>query len=321
MSDENIKQYASINTTWSKCSKGYAVYSKVVSLPIEGRLVIPGLKVSGKSTVSGKTDGLTIKTTYEKVENHVDKILGLISSETEKFEKITRQNIHEIRSINTSLYHTAYSLMDTTEIKRISEYSTLESEKIKNIMAFSQLLSVRFDVMGISTTDFINEFNTAQVAIYKKFKKIYKCFKSTAAKKNIQLTFSGKSLGLSEGPDIVEILAFLSIDNAIKYSPEHQECKIEIKEDEKTIEVKITNIGPKIENEEIEKLFTKGYRGKNARKSGANGTGLGLSILKSIVKDGFGGDFNIHQNENKTEIEKIPYHEISAHFSFPRYYS
>lgn len=86
--------------------------------------------------------------------------------------------------------------------------------------------------------------------------------------------------------DAVEFTSVVTnlLENAIKYSPEHTSIFFTLKEHTDNIELKISDEGYGIPEEERERVFEKFYRigSENMRKS--KGTGLGLYIVKRFVE-------------------------------------
>ena len=75
----------------------------------------------------------------------------------------------------------------------------------------------------------------------------------------------------------------LLLDNALKYTEENDEIKIETyqKDNKVVIEVKDTGIG--ISDEGLTRVFERFYREDEARNRETGGTGLGLSLASYIV--------------------------------------
>jgi signal transduction histidine kinase len=71
------------------------------------------------------------------------------------------------------------------------------------------------------------------------------------------------------------------IDNAIKFSPQGSEVKVEVYEKDDQVVLAITDQGPGIPDAEKGKIFERFYR---VRKSNHfTGSGLGLSIVKWVI--------------------------------------
>lgn len=82
---------------------------------------------------------------------------------------------------------------------------------------------------------------------------------------------------------IKHVLTIL-IDNAIKYSEEKGEIKVELKihGNKKVLSVYNTGIG--IKKDKLDKVFERFYREDEARNSSGGGYGLGLSIASEVVR-------------------------------------
>jgi signal transduction histidine kinase len=77
-------------------------------------------------------------------------------------------------------------------------------------------------------------------------------------------------------------LAFKNvIENACKFSAEHL-ARVSLTVERNRLVVEVADNGIGIDEEEIDKIFTPFYRGKN--KSLAEGTGIGLALTKRIVE-------------------------------------
>jgi len=78
---------------------------------------------------------------------------------------------------------------------------------------------------------------------------------------------------------------FNLLDNAIKYNVVNGEVTVGVhnEDDRPFIKITIQDTGIGIPKDQIEKLFTKFFRGENAIKVAPNGTGLGLYITKNII--------------------------------------
>lgn len=71
------------------------------------------------------------------------------------------------------------------------------------------------------------------------------------------------------------------LDNAIKFSPQQGKIEIKIIKNQDYYQIKISNNGPKITDEEKKYLYNKFYQGDTSHSS--EGTGIGLAIVKKIV--------------------------------------
>lgn len=300
---------------WTVCPNGFATYSVYVDEGGGYFLILPGLKVRGLSKAQGKSVGLTVLADVKKVENHVTSVFEAIASIREGFEQSTRQNIHEVRGINNSLYNAAYELQGLLERSGHTHREGLA----KNITAFSEILSARLDVISYLSNPAGESIDENPIPVYKRFDKMRMCFRASTFARNITLNLEGNSYGRIFGPDVLDIVTFLVFDNAVKYCLPRFEISITIEEDESRIFVRVQSVGPKIDDEEKEKIFHYGYRGTHARLSGTSGSGIGLPLLKRLVEHDLKGRLFLNIGRFRKTVREIPYHDIEFTFVFARY--
>jgi len=81
----------------------------------------------------------------------------------------------------------------------------------------------------------------------------------------------------------IEQVIYNLISNAINYSLDKKKVYITILM-KNNIKINITDIGPGIKNDEIDKIWDKYYKADKSHKRNTIGTGLGLSIVKNILE-------------------------------------
>jgi len=83
--------------------------------------------------------------------------------------------------------------------------------------------------------------------------------------------------------DKIEQVVGNVLDNAIKYTPKGS-IGVSVLKDKETVKVAIKDSGVGIPSDEMNKLFNKFSRTKDANKTSVTGTGLGLYIAKKMVE-------------------------------------
>ena len=73
------------------------------------------------------------------------------------------------------------------------------------------------------------------------------------------------------------------LDNAIYYTPSGGSITVQLVDNQKSVELRITDTGIGVPKKEQPHLFTKFYRAGNARKARPDGTGLGLFMAKKVI--------------------------------------
>jgi signal transduction histidine kinase len=73
------------------------------------------------------------------------------------------------------------------------------------------------------------------------------------------------------------------LDNAAKYSGDSREINVSLERDGSQVSVSVEDRGIGIAPEERTRLFSKFYRGEEAKRAGIRGTGIGLAMVAQIV--------------------------------------
>lgn len=77
----------------------------------------------------------------------------------------------------------------------------------------------------------------------------------------------------------------ITLDNALKYSPEGGTIAIQFSQTKRTLQLDICNTTEtEVDGEELEHVFDRFYRMDKSRNSATGGHGIGLSVAKAIVK-------------------------------------
>jgi len=72
--------------------------------------------------------------------------------------------------------------------------------------------------------------------------------------------------------------------NAIKYTPEQGTVSIEVRAEDDSVLLEISDTGIGVPPAELARIFDEFYRAANARQIERNGTGLGLSLAKQVIE-------------------------------------
>lgn len=108
----------------------------------------------------------------------------------------------------------------------------------------------------------------------------------SADKKKVQLSLEvDPQLHVLADSDLLEQILLNLLENAIKYGSEAGKVLVHAEADNHDqIRVSITDDGPGIPPESLERIFERFFRVDKARSRAQGGTGLGLSIVKHIVQ-------------------------------------
>lgn len=73
------------------------------------------------------------------------------------------------------------------------------------------------------------------------------------------------------------------LDNAIRHSPPHSEIVVEVSAGQGQVHIAVSNPGPEIPPEHLDRLFDRFYRVDMARTNSGESHGLGLAIVKAVA--------------------------------------
>lgn len=85
-------------------------------------------------------------------------------------------------------------------------------------------------------------------------------------------------------PDLMRQVFSNLVENAIKYSPEDTKIMVSSEETPQNIIVQVADQGPGIPADELQNIFMKFFRSKNAKSSPIKGSGLGLYLAKYFTE-------------------------------------
>ncbi len=102
---------------------------------------------------------------------------------------------------------------------------------------------------------------------------------------NLELTQTNEKFDFYFDEDHLNKIITNLLSNAIKFSPENASVRLTICQSDKTdsIELKITDGGPGIPDDEKSQLFNRFFQGKNSSNSVQPGTGIGLAMVKELL--------------------------------------
>lgn len=230
-----------------------------------------------------------------------------------EYQEILENLMHELARINSIIKSSAEIISKGVQ-KGLDKPGLIHHSEI--IIENSFLLSTHLDVVNYQLNpNFFELESPTQRSIYGKFHKAILSCRKQAKQRNNSLNINGTAHRLIDSYPVIDALPILLIDNAIKYSP--KDCAIDIEFDEykEGLEITITNTGPYLSDEEEEKIFTKGYRGQEAIKTGLPGQGFGMSFIKHICTL-HNADAKVESDDNYFVLNGIKYSSFSVKINF-----
>jgi signal transduction histidine kinase len=194
-------------------------------------------------------------------------------------QEILDDTLHEIRKLNSQLKDTTKRLSSALSSIR-NPTDQIESLNL-DVFSITNLMSIRLDAYDLQVNPELNlDSGKRPIAIYKKVEKVYKCLRSAAQKRGINIRLNGASHNQFNATNAIEIAFFIIIDNAIKYSPTNKEISVNFYERDDTLILNVRNLGIRPAEHERSTLFHRSVRSKHVES--IEGRGLGLYLLKQI---------------------------------------
>lgn len=104
------------------------------------------------------------------------------------------------------------------------------------------------------------------------------------------------------------------INNAIKYSKEVGKIEFNSKKLENGVVLSIKDFGIGINEEDISRVFDKGFTGKNGRNQLYKSTGMGMYFVKKMI-DSLGHEIEVCSENGSYTIFNIYFYDISDYLS------
>ena len=187
---------------------------------------------------------------------------------------------HELRTpVSNLMTHTEVVLSRKRNIEDYEDnlYSNLDDLKRMSRMIDDMLFLAKSDNRLLKPEN-------NQIDLQEEVGKLLEYYRLLADERSIELSVSGAG---SVRGDVLMLRRAISnlLSNALRYTPEGQTIRVDIRQKNTSTVVTVQNPGKTIAPEHLEKLFDRFYRVDPARREGSpSNAGLGLSITRSIIE-------------------------------------
>ncbi len=225
--------------------------------------------------------------------------------------------LHEIRRFSAEISNNAELLnrdLDNHDYRNTDELS-------KTVLYTAGLISSRLALTDLELNPRAIAFQSkVSSGVYKKFEKASHILKQRAKSKQINISFTNKSFMEIDTLPSFELVPFIILENAIKYSPNNQTIEVKFEEapNMRNLALRVNSIGPIVSSNENHLLFDRGFRGVNAQKLSIGGEGLGLFLVKFLC-DLHNIDVKITSDQAAIyTLANVPYSNFSINLNFSK---
>jgi len=226
-----------------------------------------------------------------------NKLLEAQKAELKKFDQLKSEFVstvaHELRTPMTIIKESIAQLLEEENISK-DEKKTLLTMAINNINRLANLINNLLDLSKIEAGKV--ELHKQKFNLVKLVREVCKAFEAPARKKGIEVryNFPDEDLEIVADPDKLTQIFMNLVGNSMKFV-EKGHVEISGVWESTFIRCAVTDSGPGISKENLQKVFSKFQQFGGPNAGGVKGTGLGLSICKGLI--------DLHQGEIWVESE------------------
>lgn len=223
----------------------------------------------------------------------VEKKLNHLKTESEKNERLAKESeekkdnlivylAHDIKTPLTSMIG-YLSLLDEIDDMPLSQRKKYTSVALAKSYKLEDLINELFDVARFNSEHIILE--KEELKLNMMLEQIIDDFYPVLNELGKTISFkTEENIIIMADPDKLGRVFSNLIKNAINYSKEESEIKVEVKKENDNVIINVKNVGKQISEEKLERIFEKFYRVETSRNSNTGGSGLGLAIAKDIIE-------------------------------------
>lgn len=221
-----------------------------------------------KDTNIKELDGLT---------QAITNLAGSLKEQEGLRKRLTADVAHELRTplttVSTHLEAMIEGVWEPTK-ERLSSCQE-EVKRISNLVKdLEKLARVESDNLKLNKTS---------MDLYELVKTVSRTCEAEIYHQNLKVTIEGEPLMITADRDRISQVILNLLLNAVKYTPEHGNIRMEVSKVHDHAEFIIEDTGSGIEEKELPFVFERFYRADKSRNRKSGGAGLGLAIVKSIV--------------------------------------
>jgi two-component system sensor histidine kinase VicK len=279
------------------------------------KLGMENIDYTDPATLSGETtfqkDEGVYKVKYAPYKNERDSIAGVIMvlqdiTQEHRLDNMRKEFVanvsHELKTPITTIKSYAETLM-TNEVDQDTQHRFLsvidrECDRMGRLVR---------DLLQLSNIDYQKtKWNREDISIGEMLLDSINNLQLLAREKNQRIeTYIQPDLpNIRADRDGMEQVLLNILTNAIKYTEDNGTIKVDARNRDSFIDLRISDNGIGIPEEDVGRIFERFYRVEKGRSRDMGGTGLGLSIAKEII-EAHDGTIEITSKKNQGTLVRI----------------
>lgn len=186
---------------------------------------------------------------------------------------------HQLKTplANLNIYNSLLLDENLDDDKRLGFTKNMENQIQKLNWLMESLIKMSRLEVGII------KLNTENQSISQTVLQAISMLSKKAEEKGINIIFNGEDIELVHDSKWIQEAIFNVLDNAVKYSAKNTEINVSIMKYELFCRIDIKDQGNGIIESDINKVFTRFYRGENTKD--IEGVGIGLFLARKIISE------------------------------------
>lgn len=257
-------------------------YYRYIGEITEGINRIAGGDFETKIPVRYKDDLSSVAETVNSLSVNIQRMIAMEKENDQSKNELITSIAHDLRTPLTSIigYLDLVRQGKVTDEDKKKNFVDIAYQKAKRLQNLIE------DLFAYTQFSFGKvTFRNCDLDMVKLLEQIAEEFYPIFKESNLEYTFHtdvAKAVVCGDGDLLARVFANL-YGNAAKYGKAGEKVEAYLEEKEETYEIRITNYGQLIPEDDIEHIFERFYRVDSSRSGETGGTGLGLAIARNIV--------------------------------------
>lgn len=245
-----------------------------------------------RASAGGPREVRLVAESFNKMSDDVDNALSQLSAEETRKTQFVSDVSHELRTPLTAIRGAAETLLDGDVAVEDQQrfLSTIASEAERLTRLANDLLTLQ-RIEGAT-----GELPLRRIDLRDAAERAAAMLEPLIEDRGVTLSIVGKAPTVLGDRDRIQQVVANLVDNASRLVGEGGVVTVELSAEEGQAVFSVTDDGPGIPAEDLEKLFDRFYRADTSRTRTSGGAGLGLAIVKAIVT-AHGGTIEAAPNE------------------------
>ena len=202
---------------------------------------------------------------------------------------------HELRTPVTNL---------TTQTQVILNQPRTESEYVdilySNLEEYERMTKMVSDMLLLAKTEHgLVKPQLERLNCRAELQELVEYFELLAEERQIQIRIRGADATIDCDRSMFRQAMSNLLSNAIRYSFENAIVKVAVSTNDEHTKITVSNPGPKISDDHLQRLFDRFFRADPSRKNHGQGVGLGLTIARSLLHMN-GAKLTVSSDDNLT---------------------